>query len=239
MVTDTESREVLLGPDPPESKSHAAQKRWQTIWPLNALLGCLQPFQRKASYDPPTHVRNHLADRQPPTVYVCDGQTGDGQIIEAETSLTVLLDRHIGRENAETALDESMSGHPTSDALSSPSTVNGLRGKRRLVNLGEEPHPVAAVVESGAPFGKLEQGSAASNSTVEESGSSPKEEERRWLVPWYWQCLVLSHRAIKQSRPLILSKLNFLQVCGPLHQALAWQVKVLSNLDVSIQTPLL
>ena len=208
VVTETESREVLLGPDPPESKSPTARKRWQRIWPLNALLGCLQPFQRKASYDPPTRVRNHLAERQPPTVYVCDGQTGDGQIIEAETSLTVLLDTHIGRENAETALEESVSG-------SSPSTVNGLRGKRRLVNLGEEPHPVA--VENGAPFGKLERGSAASDSTVEESGSSPKEEGRRWLVPWYWQCLVLSHRAIKQSRPLILSKLNILQVCGQRH----------------------
>lgn len=221
MVTDRESREILLGPDPPESKSSGARKRWQTIWPLNALLGCLQPFQRKASYDPPTHVRNHLADCQHPTVYVCDGQTEDGQIVQEETSVTVLLDTNIGRENAETVLDESMSGHPTSDTLSSPSTANGLRGKRRLVNFGEEPHPVAAVVENGVPVGKLEQSSAANDSTVEESGSSLKEEGQRWLVPWHWQCLVLSHRAIKQSCPLILSKLNFLQVRGPLHQALA------------------
>ena len=212
MVTDTESREVLIGPDPPDTKSPAARKRWQMIWPMNKVWDCVQHLQRKTSHDPPTHVSNHLAG-QPPMVYVCDGQTGEGQIIEAETSLTVLMDKHVRRENAKIAAEESKCVSPQSDTLSSPSVFNGLRGKRKRVSF-EEAHSVAAVIDvkNGAPSGKVEQRPTANDSIVEESESLPMEERQRWLVPWYWQCLVLSHRAIKQSRPTILSKLNFLQV---------------------------
>ena len=212
MVTDKESREVLIGPDPPDAKSPVARKRWQTIWPMNRLWDCVQHIQKRTTHDLPMHATNCLADR-PPTVFVCDGQTEGGQIVDAETSLSVLLDAHVRRENAEVAVEDSICDNPAGDSLSSPSTLNSLRGKRKLVSI-EERHPTAAAmgdVKNGAPSGKVERRSSSINSSVEEEESSPKDGQR-WMVPWYWQCLVLSHRAIKQSRPLILSKFTFLQV---------------------------
>ena len=213
MVTEKESRKVLIGPDPPDAKSPVARKRWQTIWPMNRLWDCVQHVRKRTDHEPPIHVTNHLAD-QPPTVFVSNGQTGGGQRVAAETSLTVLLDAHVGRENAEMALKDSICDRPYGDSLTSPSVLNGLRGRRELVSL-EECHPVAAVmddVKNAALSGKVERRLTSINSSVEESESAPMEGTQRWMVPWYWQCLVLSHRAIKQSKPLILSKFNFLQV---------------------------
>ena len=215
MVTDAGSREVLIGPDPPDAKSPAARKRWQTIWPISKLWDCVQYVQKRRSYNPPASVTNSLAD-QPSMVYVCDGQKGDGQLVEAGTagnnkgiSLSVILDEDVERKTT----DESKHGLSPSASLSSSSLPNGLRGKRKRVSL-DDVNPAMAVmeVENGAPSGRMGRRPTAITSFVEASEILPKEQNQRWLVPWYWQCLVLSHRAFKQSRPVILSKLNFLQV---------------------------
>lgn len=215
MVTDAGSREVLIGPDPPDAKSPSARKRWQTIWPVSKLWDCVQYVQKRRSRDPPACVSNTLAG-QPPTVYVCDGQKRDGQLVEAGTSgnnrgspLSVILDEDVGRETA----DECKRGLSPSASLSSSSVPNGLRGKRKRVSLDDARPAIAVIdVENGAPSGRMGRRPTAITSFVEASESLPNEKGRRWLVPWYWQCLVLIHRAFKQSRPIILSKLNFLQV---------------------------
>ena len=37
MVSDPQSRRILIGPDPPEQKPHVPKKWWQRIWPLSKL----------------------------------------------------------------------------------------------------------------------------------------------------------------------------------------------------------
>ena len=147
---------------------------------------------------------------------MCDGQKGGGQLIEAGSSenhggipLSVIMDEDVGRETAE----ECKRGHPPHESLSSSSLRNGLGGKRKRVSMDDAGPTIAVIdVESGDASGWMDRRPTAITSFVEASESVPEEKIRRWQVPWYWQCLVLSHRAFKQSRPIILSKLNFLQV---------------------------
>ncbi len=45
----------------------------------------------------------------------------------------------------------------------------------------------------------------------ESTCSSEWSSERKWPTPWHWQLLVLIVRTFRQSRHILLSKLNFLQ----------------------------
>ena len=45
----------------------------------------------------------------------------------------------------------------------------------------------------------------------EETASILRGRQRKWPTSWYWQLLVLTVRTFRQSRHVLLSKLNFIQ----------------------------
>ena len=57
----------------------------------------------------------------------------------------------------------------------------------------------------------------------EETASILRGRQRKWPTSWYWQLLVLTVRTFRQSRHLLLSKLNFIQaVCLAVVVSLIW-----------------
>lgn len=61
--------------------------------------------------------------------------------------------------------------------------------------------------------GSIQSGDDSSSSSSDSSDSlqDAKSRNRKWPTRWYWQFLVLTVRTFRQSRHVLLSKLNFIQ----------------------------
>lgn len=83
-----------------------------------------------------------------------------------------------------------------------------LPGKAPLSAL----NPVSELPAVETSSSESEPSSESSSESGEDNGGNNKAfKVRKWPTPWYWQFLVLLVRTFRQSRHIILSKLNLLQ----------------------------
>lgn len=75
-------------------------------------------------------------------------------------------------------------------------------------------NPLTSTSEKSLEDKWKEEGTASSysseDSTSQDEGAK-KSRARKWPTRWYWQFMVLTVRTFRQSRHILLSKLNFIQ----------------------------
>lgn len=187
MVTQPESRQVLIGPDPQESDSLVQRKWWHKFLPFDNLKDYCHDW--RAAHKSPVPS----ADRE------------ESEVSCGEVSIQENVERH-------TKLKEDEEGIQIINGGSDPTIqMSGNCSEDASI---EELASICVEDRSDRKSEKKDDASSSSGSDHNQGVISPQEiGKRKWVVPWYWQFLVLAHRNFKQTyKTLLLSWLLWVQV---------------------------
>ena len=221
MVSAPESRELLIGPDPPETNLPQQRKWWQKIWPMST---CYEVYhhRRHAKALPPPATANHTSDSV--VVAVDDGSDTTKEPVVAVDTL----------EGDSVAAIMEYQEEPRRHNTSLKPTLQTVSENRELSEITDEGVSSFLYEEDGSLANQKKRVSFDSNSImrkpsngvlvggrkktnvtayIEEAQMVADESAKKWVTPWYWQFLVLFHRNLKQSYKVVLSKMVLIQVC--------------------------
>jgi hypothetical protein len=224
MVSAPESRELLIGPDPPETNLPQQRKWWQKIWPMST---CYEFYhhRRHAKALPPPATANHTSDSV--VVAVDDGSDTTKEPVVAVDTL----------EGDSVAAIMEYQEEPRRHNTSLKPTLQTVSENRELSEITDEGVSSFLYEEDGSLANQKKRVSFDSNSImrkpsngvlvggrkktnvtayIEEAQMVADESAKKWVTPWYWQFLVLFHRNLKQSYKVVLSKMVLIQVLAVL-----------------------
>lgn len=196
MVTQPESQQILIGPDPPESEALVHREWWHKFLPFDKLK-CYCCNLRRANKSPiPSADREELelSSGEAPT----QEKVGNHRKSEAEQKEVEVMNSDLS----------SRGGLPSNGTISS----NKMSSKHSDNADIEELPSICDEDSSEHRSGKGDDSSSSSSSEDKHEVN-----DKKWMAPWHWQFLVLAHRNFKQMRSsLLLSWMLWVQVshCG-------------------------
>jgi energy-coupling factor transporter ATP-binding protein EcfA2 len=223
MVSAPESRELLIGPDPPETNLPQQRKWWQKIWPMST---CYEFYhhRRHAKALPPPATANHTSDSV--VVAVDDGSdTTKEPAVAVDTlkgdSVAVIMEYQEEPKEFLVSTNHTLQTAAVDSKISKFTTDEGISSSSSLAEEGEEVSSQKKrvnfdinTISRKASKGVLVGGRKSTVTAYVEEAQMVADEsvtEKKWINPWYMQFLVLCHRTFKQSRSTLLSPLNILQ----------------------------